>query len=202
MYCSPSQQERDYTFSENHNSLGHERPLGLQSPDVQDTFQPIPGLISCAGVTGSVGITRHACATQMAGLRSSQPHSLVAYGTFYMHMYMYIVWYMYMSNDIIQCTSLEERRKEKKEERNERTTTASKGLEKYKKMCMHSQLQQLRKILNYRKIFTYTHPQPHPLRKIYKNLSLSGYMIVHVHCMVQLHLLYMDMCIYTTCTCS
>ena len=43
----------------NHNSLGHKRPLGLdvqQSPNAQDTFQPIPGLISCAGVTGSVGI--------------------------------------------------------------------------------------------------------------------------------------------------
>jgi len=36
---------------------------------------------SCAGVTGSVGITRHAHATQMAGLRSSQPHSLAAYGS-------------------------------------------------------------------------------------------------------------------------
>ena len=66
---------------ENHNSLGRERPLGLdvkQSPMVQDAFRPIPGLISCAGVTGSVGITRHAHATQMAGLRSSLSHSLVA----------------------------------------------------------------------------------------------------------------------------
>ena len=37
---------------ENHNSLGRDRPSGLyvkQSPNVQDTFQPIPGLISCAG---------------------------------------------------------------------------------------------------------------------------------------------------------
>ena len=39
-----------------------------QSPTAQDTFRPIPGLISCAGVTGSVGITCHARATQMAGL--------------------------------------------------------------------------------------------------------------------------------------
>ena len=48
---------------ENHNSLGRELPLGLdvkQSPDAQDAFRPIPGLISRAGVTGSVGITRHA----------------------------------------------------------------------------------------------------------------------------------------------
>ena len=59
---------------ENHNSLGCKQPLGVdikQSPNAQDMFQPIPGLISCAGVTGSVGITRHAHATQMAGLSSS-----------------------------------------------------------------------------------------------------------------------------------
>ena len=59
---------------ENHNLLGYEQPLGLdvkQSPNVQDTFWPVPGLISCAGVTGSVGITRHAHATQIAGLRFS-----------------------------------------------------------------------------------------------------------------------------------
>ena len=67
-----------------YSSLGCERPSGLhveQSPNVQDVFRPIPGLISCAGVTGSVGITRHARATQMAGLRPSQSHSLAAYGS-------------------------------------------------------------------------------------------------------------------------
>ena len=48
---------------------------------MQDTFQLIPALISCAGVTGSVRITRHSRATQMAGLRSSQSHSLAAYGS-------------------------------------------------------------------------------------------------------------------------
>ena len=56
----------------NHNSLGCEQPLGLdvnQSPDVQDAFRPIPGLISCTGATGSVGVTCHAHATQMAGLK-------------------------------------------------------------------------------------------------------------------------------------
>ena len=42
---------------------------------MQDAFWPIQGL-SCAGVTGSVGITRHARATQMAGLRPSQSHSM------------------------------------------------------------------------------------------------------------------------------
>ena len=55
------------------------RPLGVdakQSPNAQDTFWPILG---CTGVTGSVGITCHACAAQMAGLRSSQSHSLVAW---------------------------------------------------------------------------------------------------------------------------
>ena len=57
-----------YTGIENHNSLRRERPSGLdvkQSPNVQDAFRPIPGLISWAGVTGSVGITCHARATQM-----------------------------------------------------------------------------------------------------------------------------------------
>ena len=47
----------------NHNSLGREWPSGQdvkQSPNAQDAFRPIPGLISCAGVTGSVGITCHA----------------------------------------------------------------------------------------------------------------------------------------------
>ena len=60
-------------YIENHNSL-HEWPSGLdvkQSPNAQDAYQPIPGLISCAGVTESVGITRYARATQMAGLNSS-----------------------------------------------------------------------------------------------------------------------------------
>ena len=59
-------------ISKNHNSLGCEQPLGLdvnQSPDAQDAFRPIPGLISCAGATGSVGVTCHAHATQMAGLK-------------------------------------------------------------------------------------------------------------------------------------
>ena len=48
-----------YRISENYNSLGCEQPhLDVnQSLIVQDTFWPIPGLISCAGVTGSVGIT-------------------------------------------------------------------------------------------------------------------------------------------------
>jgi hypothetical protein len=55
-------------ISMNHNSLGCEQPLGLdveQSPNPQDAFRPIPGLISCAGVTGSVGVLRYA---RMAGL--------------------------------------------------------------------------------------------------------------------------------------
>ena len=57
----------------NHNSLGHEQPSDLhvdvkQSPNAQYTFQPMPGLISCTGVTRSVGITHHAHATEKAGL--------------------------------------------------------------------------------------------------------------------------------------
>ena len=42
-----------------------------QSPNAQDAFRPIPGLFSCAGVTGSVGVLRHARITQMAGLIES-----------------------------------------------------------------------------------------------------------------------------------
>ena len=59
---------------ENHNSLRCEWPLGLdvkRSTKAQDAFRPIPGLTSCVGVTGNVGITCHARATQRAGLRPS-----------------------------------------------------------------------------------------------------------------------------------
>ena len=42
-------------ISVNHNSLGCKQPPGLdvkQSLNEQDMFRPIPGLISCTGVTG------------------------------------------------------------------------------------------------------------------------------------------------------
>ena len=42
-----------------------------QSPNAQDAFRPMPGLFSCAEVTGSVGVLRHACIKQMAGLIES-----------------------------------------------------------------------------------------------------------------------------------
>ena len=62
-------------ISTNHNSLGCEqpsRPIDVeQSPNAQDAFRPMPGLFSCAGVTGSVGVLRHARITQMAGLIES-----------------------------------------------------------------------------------------------------------------------------------
>ena len=50
-------------ISKNHNSLDCEQSLGLdikQSPNAQDMFWPIPGLISYAGVIRSVGVLRHA----------------------------------------------------------------------------------------------------------------------------------------------
>ena len=53
---------------ENHNSLGCKQPPGLdvnQSPNVQDMFLLLPGLISCAGVTGGVGVTCHAHTTSI-----------------------------------------------------------------------------------------------------------------------------------------
>ena len=59
-------------YPKNHNSLGCEQPLGLdvnRSPIAQDAFRPMPGLITCTGATRSVGVTCHAHATQMAGLK-------------------------------------------------------------------------------------------------------------------------------------
>ena len=49
-------------ISTNHNSLGCESLQGLdveQSLNAQDAFRPMPGLFSCAGVTGSVGVLHH-----------------------------------------------------------------------------------------------------------------------------------------------
>jgi hypothetical protein len=46
-------------ISTNHNSLGCEQPLGLdveQSPNAQDAFRPIPGLISCARARANVSV--------------------------------------------------------------------------------------------------------------------------------------------------
>ena len=45
------------SVSENYNSLGCEQPSGLdinQSLNAQGEFRPIPDLIRCTGVTGSV----------------------------------------------------------------------------------------------------------------------------------------------------
>ena len=92
---------------ENHHSLGCEWPLGLdvkQTPNAQDAFWPIPGLISCAGVTGSVGITRHARATQMAGLKSSHSHSSVAYSTLAQRSsFLFFVMYKQQITSICRC---------------------------------------------------------------------------------------------------
>ena len=49
-------------ISKNHNSLDCKQSLGLhikQSPNAQDAFHPIPGLISYAGVIRSVGKQWH-----------------------------------------------------------------------------------------------------------------------------------------------
>ena len=40
-----------------------------KSPNAQDAFLPIPGVISCTGVTGSGRITCHGQATLMSGLK-------------------------------------------------------------------------------------------------------------------------------------
>ena len=73
---------------ENHNSLGRKWPLSLgvkQSPTAQDAFRPIAGLISRAGVTGSVGITRYACATQMYTCTCTCIHCTLLYTCTYMY---------------------------------------------------------------------------------------------------------------------
>ena len=49
-----------------------------QSPNTQVTFQAMPGHISCAGVTRSVGITLHACITKIAGLNLQCSRAWVA----------------------------------------------------------------------------------------------------------------------------
>ena len=72
-----------FSSSSGLSSPGQERPSAIdvqQSPNVQDVFRPIPGLIGCAGVTRSVGITHHTC-------------------TCTVHVYMYMYMYMY-----IHCT--------------------------------------------------------------------------------------------------
>ena len=51
-------------ISVNHNSLRCEQPTGLdvnQPPNVQDVFRPIPGLVSCAGVTGTCTCIHSTC---------------------------------------------------------------------------------------------------------------------------------------------
>ena len=49
-----------------------------QSPTARDTFQPMPGLISYTGVTESVGITCHACITQIADRNPQSSRAQVA----------------------------------------------------------------------------------------------------------------------------
>ena len=46
--------------------------LGMKSLNAQDQFRPMPGLISCAGVTRSGRITYHAYITLLSGLKMSQ----------------------------------------------------------------------------------------------------------------------------------
>ena len=55
----------------------------MKSPSAQDQFRPMPGLISCAGVTGSGCITYHVYATLLSGLKISpetqQPPGSILY---------------------------------------------------------------------------------------------------------------------------
>ena len=56
---------QDVQLSKNHNSLDLDV---IVSPNAQDAFWPIPGLISCTMVTGNVGTTHHAHAVQVDDL--------------------------------------------------------------------------------------------------------------------------------------
>ena len=49
-----------YEQSTNHTSIQNRPRRYAKSPTVQDVFQPIPGLISSAGVTGRWGLPSHA----------------------------------------------------------------------------------------------------------------------------------------------
>ena len=55
----------------------------MKSHSAQDQFRPVPGVISCAAVTGSGCITYHAYATLLSGLKMSpetqQPPGIVFY---------------------------------------------------------------------------------------------------------------------------
>ena len=42
------------------------------SPNAKDILWPISSLISCAGVTGSVGVAYHVCSIRMSGLIVTQ----------------------------------------------------------------------------------------------------------------------------------
>ena len=71
--------------SMNHNSLGCEQPciyhrgLNVKMANVHDAFLPIPGIISCAGVTGSGCITCHAHVTLMSGFKNLHVHCTCHY---------------------------------------------------------------------------------------------------------------------------
>ena len=72
--------------SVNHNSLGCEQPPGLdvnQSLIAQDVFLPIPGLISCDGVTGSVGV----CAQKCTCARTVTTYHLTCTYMYSVHLY-------------------------------------------------------------------------------------------------------------------
>ena len=80
-----------FSSSSGLSSPGQERPSAIdvqQSPNVQDVFRPTPGLIGCAGVTGSVGITHHTCTVHV-----------------YMYMYMYRHVHVHTLYSILHPTS-------------------------------------------------------------------------------------------------
>ena len=60
--CIKHQQATNMSASVNEQAMNHSSPRPkcyAKSPTVQDVFQPIPGVISCAGVTGRWGLLSH-----------------------------------------------------------------------------------------------------------------------------------------------
>ena len=80
--------------------------LHYHSIHAEDVFQFIPGLISCAGVTGSVGITYHAAGQSRTCTCTMYMYMFTCVAHAHVHVYMcgtctctctcLHVWYMYM----------------------------------------------------------------------------------------------------------
>ena len=93
-------------ISKNHNSLGCEQPLGLdvkQSPDAQDAFQPIPGLISYAGATGNTDNGKLTHSTSMRLCLTYYLHNALG---FHCKNFLKVFWSLVKSNPCFNSLSV------------------------------------------------------------------------------------------------